>query len=114
VSEQTEHAVTNPYLEGVTDDQVLQIAAMAEAAAPFLNFQHQMHLGRTLKAFQNTPYEHSKAIMELKAVDMAMQQIQKDFRGIATRAAQIVARQNAENDPARKEQRRLDKQGFGL
>ena len=111
MSEQTEH---NPYLEGVTDDQVLQIAAMAEAAAPFLNFQHQMHIGRTLKMFQSTAYEHSKAIMELKALDMAMQQIQKDFRGITTRAAQIIARQAAENDPARKEQQRLNKQGFGL
>lgn len=103
-----------PYIEGLSEDQVLQVASMAEQAAPFLNFQHQMHVGRTLKLFQSLPYEHTKAILELKAVDMAVHQLHKDFKGIIAHAQRIVARRNAQNDPARKKQAELDKQGFGL
>ena len=96
------------------DEQTLQVAAMAEAAAPFLNFHMQMHTARTLRAFRTEPYENNKAIMQLKAVDIAVQQMHGDFRGIIAKAQRITAERQAQNDPNRKAQKALDKQGFGL
>jgi len=100
--------------DDLDDDQVLHVAAMAEAAGPFLNFHLQMHTARTLRAFRSAPYENNKEIMQLKAVDLAVQQMHADFRAIIAKAQRITADRAAQNDPHRKAQKALDKQGFGL
>lgn len=104
----------NPFLDGIDDDQVLSIFQMAQAATPFMNLLVQMHQARMLRDFQSAKYEHSKEIMQLKAIDCAVQQQVRDFRGLVSRAQSIMERRNKANDPAAKEQQRLDKQGFGL
>jgi hypothetical protein len=98
----------------LTNDQELEIAAMAKAAYPYMSFLMQTLSGKYYKEWRASDPAHRNEREELHDKQTVLDEMGLMTQAYIQRGEDLYARLQQENSPEAKEKRRMDEQGFGL
>lgn len=102
--------------EELTNEQKIELGEMASGFLnhPFFPLWHQIAMNRTIVEIDKAGPDHTKAVMWQKLKRQVISEVFADARSILAQAERIYQDMQEKHSPERKEQRRLDTQGFGL